>query len=167
MKCIYKVDVSFDAVNGQAVNYRDVAMLRRVLWSVATATQQRDNCSTAAMPGVNISHGLQHAEGERGCVMSLILSGSFQSACHTRRQTVNIFWMKSFWFGYSSWFGKIWCYATIPRAGSKKQIHPKIVKFILFCREECRDINFHYFYYLGKKGFGNKYTHYDFLEWTN
>ena len=92
MKCIYKVDVSFDAVNGQAVNYRDVAMLRRVLWSVATATQQRDNCSTAAVPGVNISHGLR----ERGCVMSLILSGSFLSACHTRRQTVNIFWMKSF-----------------------------------------------------------------------
>lgn len=36
-------------------------MLRRVLWSVATATQQRDNCSTAvAVAGVNISHGLQH-----------------------------------------------------------------------------------------------------------
>ena len=67
MKCIYNVDVSFDAVNGQVVNYRDVAMLRRVLWSVATATQQRDNCSTAAaMLGVNISHGLQqHAERER------------------------------------------------------------------------------------------------------
>ena len=100
MKCIYKVDVSFDAVNGQAVNYRDVAMLRRVLWSVATATQQRDNCSTAAaMLGVNISHGLQHQQAGGGCVMSPILSGSFPSARHTRRQSVNVFiWddLKSF-----------------------------------------------------------------------
>ena len=98
MKCIYKVDVSFDAVNGQAVNYRDVAMLRRVLWSVATATQQRDNCSPA-VAGVNISHGLQHQHAGGGCVMSTILSGSFPSARHTRRQSVNVFiWddLKSF-----------------------------------------------------------------------
>ena len=92
MKCIYKVDVSFDAVNGQVVNYRDVAMLRRVLWSVATATQQRDNCSTAvAVAGVNISHGLQHQHAGGGCVMFPILSSSFPSACHTRRQSVNVF----------------------------------------------------------------------------
>ena len=90
MKCIYKVDV--DAVNGQAVNYRDVAMLRRVLWSVATATLQRDNCSTA-VAGVNISHGLQHQHAGGGCVMSPILSGSFPSARHTRRQSVNVFYL--------------------------------------------------------------------------
>ena len=149
MKCIYNVDVSFDAVNGQVVNYRDVAMLRRVLWSVATATQQRDNCSTAAaMLGVNISHGLQqHAERERGCVMSVILSGSFLSACHTRRQTVNIFWMKSFWFGYSSWFGKIWCLCNRGR-DQRNSFDHKIKRFIWFClrrnEETWRDINFHF-----------------------
>ena len=122
MKCIYNVDVSFDAVNGQVVNYRDVAMLRRVLWSVATATQQRDNCSTAAaMLGVNISHGLQqHAERERlrdvsdsPRLISVSVSHEASNCQHFLDEIILI------WIFILIWQNMVFMQ---PRAGSKKQI---------------------------------------------